>query len=109
MIRKHFSRMAFSKSYKDPRTMADYDVNCLMLHPVGWPNKGPQLELNLAQEAIGLVHSLGWNPLTGPNKGTEDEKDEDDLNVDVSEATGRSAPRVFSKSDNRAQLKREGI
>jgi hypothetical protein len=37
-----------------------------MLHPVGWPNKGPKIELYLAEEAIGLVKSLDWNVVKGP-------------------------------------------
>jgi hypothetical protein len=50
-----------------------------MLHPVTWPNHGPQIELYLAEEAIGLVKSLDWNAEKGPmwreeNEGqTEDE------------------------------------
>jgi hypothetical protein len=31
-----------------------------MLHPVSWPHQGPELELYLAEEAIGLVKSLSW-------------------------------------------------
>jgi len=30
------------------------------------PNKGPELELNFAEEAIGLAKSLGWNTVPGP-------------------------------------------
>ena len=41
-------------------TKQDHDINCLMLHPVGWPNYGPVTELYLAEEAIGLVKSLNW-------------------------------------------------
>jgi hypothetical protein len=37
-----------------------------MLHPVSWPNHGPNLELYLAEEAIGLVKSLSWNVIKGP-------------------------------------------
>ncbi|CAI2361074.1 unnamed protein product [Moneuplotes crassus] len=41
-------------------------MNCLVLHPVMRPNKGPELELNFAEEAIGLAKSLGWNVVPGP-------------------------------------------
>lgn len=44
----------------------DEDINCLMLHPIGWPNHGPQQELYLAEEAIGLVKSLSWTAVGGP-------------------------------------------
>ena len=30
------------------------------------PNKGPELELNFAEEAVGLAKSLGWNVVPGP-------------------------------------------
>ena len=45
----------------------DEEITCLMLHPVGWPNHGPQTELYLAEEAIGLVRSLDWNVEKGPH------------------------------------------
>ena len=44
----------------------DNDVSCLMLHPIGWPNHGPEIELYLAEEAIGLVKSMGWEVVKGP-------------------------------------------
>ena len=33
----------------------------MVIHPVPYPNKGPEIELYLAEEAIGLVKSLNWN------------------------------------------------
>ena len=101
MIRKCLPRRSFAKGFKDPRTMADSEVNCLMLHPIGWPNKGPALELSLAQEAIGLVHSLGWNPLDGPNRGKDKEEEPSEEEEESLTGGGRSAPKVFSKNDNR--------
>ena len=51
-----------------------------MLHPVGWPNKGPKIELYLAEEAIGLVKSLDWNVVKGPMwDTTTDQDNEGDL------------------------------
>lgn len=32
----------------------------MVLHPVLYPNKGPELELYMAEEAIGLSKSLNW-------------------------------------------------
>ena len=46
--------------------MLDREVNCLMVHPVGFPNQGQKVETYLAEEAIGLVKSLGWNAIGGP-------------------------------------------
>jgi len=50
-----------------------------MLHPVGWPNQGPQVELYLAEEAVGLVRSLGWTVAPGPARSSlmEDAADEE--------------------------------
>ena len=44
----------------------DDEVQCLILHPVSWPHQGPNIELYLAEEAIGLVKSLGWHVAKGP-------------------------------------------
>ena len=43
-----------------------------MLHPVSWPNHGPNTELYLAEEALGLVKSLDWQVIKGP-KWLDDE------------------------------------
>lgn len=68
----------------------DVDVNCLMLHPIGWPNHGPQIEHYLAEEAVGLVKSLGWSLQHGPMWETanqeaesEDEENEDEKSNDM--------------------------
>ena len=52
-----------------------------MLHPVGWPNHGPKIEMYHAEEGIGLVKSLGWNVVKGPDHTKPDEAttDEDEL------------------------------
>ena len=55
----------------DQNAVDDFDVTCLMLHPVGWPNYGPNLELYLAEEAIGLVKSMDWGVAKGPSWQTE--------------------------------------
>ena len=54
-----------------------------MLHPVGWPNHGPQTELYLAEEAVGLVRSLDWNVEKGPRwssilDGSDEETTDDE-------------------------------
>lgn len=59
----------------------DGDVNCLMLHPVAWPNHGPDMELYLGEEAIGLVKSMGWSVVKGP-KWIEEEYNEDAESTD---------------------------
>eukprot|EP00919_Chromeraceae_sp_WS-2016_P063591 GHVR01150397.1.p1 GENE.GHVR01150397.1~~GHVR01150397.1.p1 ORF type:complete len:101 (-),score=9.17 GHVR01150397.1:2474-2776(-) len=41
-------------------------TRCLVLHPVSYPNKGPLTEQYLAEEAIGLASSLGWEVCRGP-------------------------------------------
>ena len=64
---------------EDEGTVLDGEVSCLMLHPVGWPNHGPQVELYLAEEAIGLVRSLDWTVVPGPTRNSllDDEADEE--------------------------------
>lgn len=47
-------------------TLDDGSICCMMVHPVSWPNHGPQIELSLASEALGLVRSLGWEIEKGP-------------------------------------------
>jgi len=49
-----------------------------MLHPVSWPNHGPLTELYLAEEALGLVKSLEWNVIKGPNWIEEEDQDAED-------------------------------
>lgn len=46
----------------------DFEVTCLTLHPVCYPNHGPAIELSLASEALGLVRSLDWEIVQGPTK-----------------------------------------
>ena len=62
-------------------THDDESVNCVMLHPVGWPNHGPKIEMYHAEEGIGLVKSLGWNVVKGPDHTNQEEAttDEDEL------------------------------
>ncbi|CAD8145066.1 unnamed protein product [Paramecium octaurelia] len=63
----------FSKEAAEPqqvqRVRAPFgftQVNCLVLHPIFYPNKGPELELYLAEEAVGLSKSLNWTLEKGP-------------------------------------------
>lgn len=83
LIRKPMPLASFRGFSSQKRVMDenvdDNDVNCLMLHPVGWPNHGPNVEMYLAEEAIGLVKSLGWQISRGPNWDTqEDDKSEEE-------------------------------
>lgn len=48
-----------------------------MLHPITWPNHGPQIELYHAEEAIGLVRSLNWEVAKGPLWKDEKEIEEE--------------------------------
>ncbi|KAM3139530.1 hypothetical protein pb186bvf_008366 [Paramecium bursaria] len=63
--RKFFSKEVLdyskSKSYQGPPP-----TNCLVLHPIFHPNKGPEMELYLAEEAVGLVKALFWTINKGP-------------------------------------------
>ena len=56
----------FSQIATDKERLKDEEISCLMLHPVTWPHHGPQIELYLAEEAIGLVRSLDWQVVKGP-------------------------------------------
>ena len=47
-------------------SLYDMQVQCMMVHPISWPNHGPQVELSLASEALGLVRSMGWEIEKGP-------------------------------------------
>lgn len=51
---------------KPDRPVKTEKIKCLMIHPVFASNKGPLQELYQAEEAIGLVKSLGWSVLKGP-------------------------------------------
>lgn len=62
----------------DSNAVSDDDVRCLMLHPVGWPNHGPEIELYLAEEAIGLVKSMNWDVVKGPMWDPADQDNEDE-------------------------------
>ena len=75
----------------------DYEVTCLTLHPVCYPNHGPAIELSLASEALGLVRSLDWEIVQGPTKlatsKSDDEKSDEELDAST---RGRIMPTVFS-------------
>lgn len=43
-----------------------FATKCMILHPVSFPNKGPIVEQYLAEEAVGLASSLGWDIVKGP-------------------------------------------
>lgn len=69
MIR--LSNMHYLKSSLNPigfrfSTLSRSSPQCLVLHPVTFPNKGPTIEQYLAEEAIGLVSSLKWEVVRGP-------------------------------------------
>lgn len=112
--------------------MPDVEISCLMLHPVGWPNHGPHVELYLAEEAVGLVRSLDWTVVRGPTWTTllDDEVEEDaESSADEAERLQEGAqgsegstikeefedgprprrPSEFSRQANIARLRRENI
>jgi hypothetical protein len=62
--------------------VSDFEVNCLMLHPVSWPNHGPLIELYLAEEAVGLVKSLEWQLHKGPMWNTSQEEGANEMESD---------------------------
>lgn len=78
----------------------------MVLHPVVYPNHGPEIELGLAKEAIGLAQSLGWETVTGPTGQVSDEEKESEQESDED---GRGRPRIFSYKENAADFKKEGI
>lgn len=91
--------------------MDDDEVNCLMLHPVSWPNHGPLVELYLAEEAVGLVKSMDWELHKGPmwettvNHGEESEEAEEL----VEGLRNEIDPPSFDIGENLALKKKENI
>ncbi|CAD8124607.1 unnamed protein product [Paramecium sonneborni] len=75
-------------------------VNCLVLHPVFYPNKGPELELYLAEEAVGLSKSLNWTLEKGPFW-----REEYTQNIRRSQGRNPIQAKVENKED---ELKAEG-
>jgi hypothetical protein len=68
---------------EDINSVLDEEVSCLMLHPVSWPNHGPNTELYLAEEALGLVKTLDWQVIKGPKwLGDEEDEQESDMSDD---------------------------
>ena len=67
---RFISRKFFSKEVLDYSKSKSYagaqPTNCLVLHPIFHPNKGPEMELYLAEEAVGLVKALFWTINKGP-------------------------------------------
>ena len=103
-----------------------------MLHPVGWPNHGPNVELYLAEEAVGLVKSLNWSLARGPNYETSVNDSDDERDLGESDSEDEDGDKrlkrkeeyikenahllqdedgwiTFNKQDNVAQIKKEGI
>ena len=54
--------------HDEMNAIGDENVNCMMLHPVTYPNHGAVIELSLASEALGLISSLDWHIEQGPNR-----------------------------------------
>lgn len=80
-----------------------------MLHPVSWPNHGPNIELYLAEEAVGLVKSMDWNLMKGPMwEFNDDQSDDEDSDVEESLREELEGPS-FDVRDNIARMKKEGI
>ncbi|CAD8197310.1 unnamed protein product [Paramecium pentaurelia] len=56
----------FAKPISTKQQLTQYTVNCMVLHPIGQQNKGPELELYMAEEAIGLSKQLNWTLQQAP-------------------------------------------
>jgi hypothetical protein len=82
LVRRSFNDNLSYLDRRDPNSVDDAEVNCLMLHPVGWPNHGPNIELYLAEEAIGLVKSLDWEVVKGPMWDSSIDQDDEANNSD---------------------------
>ena len=54
------------------------DKNCMILHPITYPNHGPEMEQYFAEEAVGLAKCLALNIVKGPfwNKQNHIPRDE---------------------------------
>ena len=92
----------------------DDEITCLTLHPVTWPNHGPNTEISLASEALGLVSSLDWEIVPGPTQVVRDDDSlsdgaEDDAFDCERSGQGRLKPVQFSYEAVKRQMKAEGI
>lgn len=58
----------------------------MMIHPVSYPNHGPDIELSLASEALGLVRSLDWEIEPGPRHQTLQEAEQADAEIEFFES-----------------------
>ena len=63
--------------HDEENSLEDESVNCLMLHPVTYPNHGAVIELSLASEALGLVSSLDWTIEKGPTRSILGQNDDE--------------------------------
>jgi hypothetical protein len=62
---------------------------------VTWPHLGPQIELSLASEALGLVRSLDWDIVKGPTKVIkvkDESNDKSEAEEEELETRGRTLP-----------------
>ena len=83
---------------EDINSVLDGEINCLMLHPISWPNHGPNIELYLAEEAIGLVASLSWKVVKGPKwEGDISEEYSTDEESEMGLRKELDGPIVFDK------------
>lgn len=62
---------------------------------------GPQIELYLAEEAIGLVKSLSWNVVKGPFWNDEDDSKAGTVSVEMQEEFNKEEgySKYFEDSD----------
>ncbi|CAD8092634.1 unnamed protein product [Paramecium primaurelia] len=56
----------FAKPISTKQQLTQQTVNCMVLHPIGQQNKGPELEIYMAEEAIGLSKQLNWTLQQAP-------------------------------------------
>ena len=71
-------------------------------------SKGKEIELSMAQEALGLVSTLGWHAFKGPKTFDVDEEEEEVTQAVKQDTEGRHS-NVLSKSANINQYRRENI
>ena len=66
-IRSMITPSSLEEAYhSSENNLEDSRVQCMVIHPVSYPNHGPTIELSLASEALGLVKALDWEISDGP-------------------------------------------
>ncbi|CAD8120404.1 unnamed protein product [Paramecium sonneborni] len=95
ILKYRFSKeiLDFAKPNPTKLQISQQSIKCIVLHPIFHQNQDPQLELYMAEEAIGLSKQLNWTLQQGPfwkdqnikrnqTKNNSDNKDELLINED---------------------------